>query len=129
MRKGFTLLELVIVIIIVAVLAGLGIPQFMKTVERAKSAEGVATLGTLRSSQLRYYAEWNTYTSTIANLDVAAPASLKNFAAPTATNPGAAGSVVNIVRTGSSPYTIYISDTGNLTCTPAANCPAGITAF
>ena len=91
MRKGFTLLELVIVVIIVAVLAGLGIPQFIKTVERAKAAEGVAMLGAMRSSQLRYYAEFGVYTSLAActSLDVQPPASLKNTPARNSTRTSA----------------------------------------
>ena len=33
MKKGFTLLELIVVIIIIGVLASLGLPQFFKTVD------------------------------------------------------------------------------------------------
>ena len=126
MRKGFTLLELVIVVIIVAVLAGLGIPQFIKTVERAKAAEGVSILGTFRTSQLRYYAEYGVYTSVIGSLDVGQPASLKNFVTLTANIPAAIpGTVAQITRSGSL-YTLQVTDTGSLSCTSgSATCPAG----
>ena len=122
MRKGFTLLELVIVVIIVAVLAGLGIPQFIRTVERAKAAEGVSTLGTLRSSQLRYYAEYNVYTTTCGQLDTDAPASTTKFAAPVC---AASGNIVRVTRQASS-YTLGITADGTLGCQAGANaCPAG----
>lgn len=127
MRKGFTLLELVIVVIIVAVLAGLGIPQFIKTVERAKASEGVSLLGDIRSSQMRYYAEYGIYTSTYTQLDVNAPTSLKNFASLAALTPsGTPGNVATIARnTGA--YTLAITDTGVIACTPSSGntCPAG----
>jgi len=65
---GFTLLELVIVVIIVAILAGLGIPQFAKTVEKARWAEATATLGVIRKACFMYYTAYGTYPSA-ANLN------------------------------------------------------------
>ena len=38
-RKGFTLVELAVVIVIIGVLAAFGVPQFLKSVERSKAAE------------------------------------------------------------------------------------------
>jgi prepilin-type N-terminal cleavage/methylation domain-containing protein len=49
MRKGFTLLELLIVIIIVGVLATIGFTQYTAVVERARGAEARQVLGQLRS--------------------------------------------------------------------------------
>jgi prepilin-type N-terminal cleavage/methylation domain-containing protein len=47
---GFTLIELMIVVIIVAVLAAVGIPLLQGNVERAKLTEAVAGLGTIRTA-------------------------------------------------------------------------------
>ena len=54
-KKGFTLLELVIVIIILGVLATLGIAQYTRMVERSRGAEARNVLGLIRTQALGYY--------------------------------------------------------------------------
>ncbi|MFH1698574.1 MAG: prepilin-type N-terminal cleavage/methylation domain-containing protein [Candidatus Omnitrophota bacterium] len=49
MKRGFTLLELMIVIIIVGVLATLGITQYQTAIERARGTEARQVLSQLRS--------------------------------------------------------------------------------
>ncbi len=67
--KGFTLLELVVVVIIIGILAALAIPQYMVTTERARAAEGLLILDAVRQSQFRYYAGENSYTDNENKLD------------------------------------------------------------
>lgn len=62
-KTGFTLLELVVVIIIIAVLASLGFSQYTKVVEKMRSAEAKSNLGLLRKLQLGYYMENGVYAS------------------------------------------------------------------
>jgi len=71
MNKGFTLLELLIVIIIVGVMATLGLTQYTSVVERSRGAEARQILGQLRSVCAALYMDENTVTpctGTIANL-------------------------------------------------------------
>ncbi len=70
MNTGFTLLELIIVIIIVGILASIGGPMYFKTIERARMVEGRIILGMIRMAQLRYYAAHARFTNNLRELDV-----------------------------------------------------------
>ena len=73
MKKGFTLLELIVVIIILGILATLGFSQFMKMVEKGRSAEARMVLGQIRTAQETYKLEQGSYASSIGDLPVEAP--------------------------------------------------------
>jgi type IV pilus assembly protein PilE len=62
-QGGFTLVELMIVVIIVGILAAVAIPMYQGATERAKASEAVAALGTIRGALRVYYAEHGTYVS------------------------------------------------------------------
>jgi prepilin-type N-terminal cleavage/methylation domain-containing protein len=71
-RKGFTLVELAVVIVIIGVLAAFGVPQFLKSVERSKAAEAFNYLSAVRSAQERYLAKEGVYadSTNLGNLDI-----------------------------------------------------------
>jgi predicted CxxxxCH...CXXCH cytochrome family protein len=72
MRKGFTLIELIVVIIIVGILASVGMTQYTKVVEKGRAAEARLVLGSLRTAEIAENMENGAYT-TVAGLGVAAP--------------------------------------------------------
>lgn len=61
-RKGFTLVELVVVIAILGILAGLAIPRFMDATTNARGSRLVADLRTIESAESMYYAEKGQFT-------------------------------------------------------------------
>lgn len=68
-QKGFTLLELLMVVIIIGVLATIALPQYLKFSEKARTSEALSILGQLRASEMRYYAQYSTYTTSFGALD------------------------------------------------------------
>ncbi len=69
-RVGFTLLELIMVVVIIGILASIAGPMYFKTVERARISEGRRMLGMVRMAQMRYYAEHGQFTSNMNELDI-----------------------------------------------------------
>jgi len=67
MRKGFTLMELIIVVIIIAILASIGLPQFFKAAGKAKESRAKNNLGEIRRVELAYESvtgSWMTFAAT-----------------------------------------------------------------
>jgi len=60
-QTGFTLLELMITVTIVAILSAIAVPQFADYTKRGKIPEAVATLSDLRVRAERFYADNRTY--------------------------------------------------------------------
>ena len=60
-RKGFTLVELMIVVAIIGILAAIAIPNFLQFRLKAKTSEAKSNLGAIRSTEVAYFAEWNTW--------------------------------------------------------------------
>jgi prepilin-type N-terminal cleavage/methylation domain-containing protein len=56
-RKGFTLIELMVVILIVGILAAVAIPIMRGRIDSAKWSEGNASAGAIRSAVRAYIAE------------------------------------------------------------------------
>jgi len=59
--KGFTLVELMIVVAIIGILAAIAIPQFAKYRERAFNSAALSDSRNLRTEVEGYYAEWFHY--------------------------------------------------------------------
>ena len=67
-KKGFTLVELVVVIAILGILAGIAIPRFMDATETARGAKIIADLRTVDSASVMYYAKEGSYPADTAAL-------------------------------------------------------------
>lgn len=93
--RGFTLLELIIVIIVIGILATLGIYQYSQTIEYSRFAEANITIGLMRKQVFAYYLKNNSMSGVqsgdILGQNVLNACSSTNFytyqATPNATKP------------------------------------------
>ncbi len=67
LQKGFTLVELLIVVIILAILAAIIVPQFASTTDDAKISSLDSTLANMRSAIDLYYQQHSAYPGSAAS--------------------------------------------------------------
>jgi prepilin-type N-terminal cleavage/methylation domain-containing protein len=120
MSRGFTLVELAVVVVIIGVLAAFAVPRFMNSVERSKAAEAYNYLSTIHSAQERYHARQGTYADDVTKLDIKQPAPVY-FTVGTVAVPSSASSLetgweLAMTRLGASagygPYTVIFNEEG-----------------
>ncbi len=116
-KKGFTLVELMVVVIIVGILAAVAVPLYRSNLKRAMSSEGVALVGSIRTAERVYYAEHNKYTATAADLGGIDLTGNKYFStAPALTSVDATHFTATVTGSGdAAAVTAAIDEAGNIT--------------
>jgi len=66
MKRGFSLIELMIVVAIIALLASLAIPNFMRFLAKAKRSEAYMNLSSIYTAQKAYWAEHGKYAQSLS---------------------------------------------------------------
>lgn len=115
--SGFTLTELLIVVIIVGILATLALPMLVKTIEKAKLGEAASNLNLIRTGQKIYFLQYGSFSPTITDLNIEDPnnAASRYFdytiTSPVAVPPPATDFTARAQRNnGPSPYSTYYYD-------------------
>ncbi|MGE5189133.1 MAG: type IV pilin protein [Gemmatimonadota bacterium] len=60
-KKGFTLIELMIVVAIIGILAAIAIPNFMRFQAKSRQSEAKTNLGGVFTAETSYFAEYNRF--------------------------------------------------------------------
>jgi len=69
MKKGFTLLELLIVVVIIGILATFAIPQFLRATERAKLGKAQNSVSLIAQGLNMYYADMGDWPGSLEDID------------------------------------------------------------
>ena len=72
-NKGFTLLELLVVVLIIGILAGIALPQYKKAVEKSKATHALTILRATSDAIKRFYLVNNSYPTSFNDLDITIP--------------------------------------------------------
>ncbi len=103
--RGFTLIEVMVIMVVLGILAAIAIPNYTEYVKRGNRSAAQAYLVNLASRQAQFYLDQRIYADTVAALNVTAPAEINNrYTIAIATNAGPPAT-----------YTITATPTGNQT--------------
>jgi type IV pilus assembly protein PilA len=89
--KGFSLVELMVVVAIIGILAAVAIPNFQRFQRKARQSEGKAALSAISASEAVFFDEWQIYHASLLEIGHTPPQGdmiyNAGFAAPAVTDP------------------------------------------
>jgi prepilin-type N-terminal cleavage/methylation domain-containing protein len=112
--KGFTLIELIIIIVILGILAAVAIPKYIDMRSQAADSSARGILGGLRGAVTVIYAD-RAIKSQTTDIDMTAVLGQVQLSGFDSSVPGANTLLINI---SGNPYTYYLNNTNNLPTTP-----------
>ena len=84
MKKGFTLIEFLVVVLIIGILAAVALPQYQVAVAKARMVQLVTLANSVAQAEERYFLEYGQYTTDWEYLDIEINGTVNNA---TLTNP------------------------------------------
>ena len=111
-QKGFTLIELMMVVAVVAVLAAIAVPSYQNSVQKAKRADGIAALTKLQLAQEKFRANCAFYATNLGAGNTCGTSSGASTVLFSATSDEGFYNISVTAATGNS-YTIQADPTGS----------------
>jgi len=71
--KGFTLIEVLVVVVIIGILTSVALPQYQKSVLKSRFAQAKTIARSIADAEEVYYAAHNNYTVNLDALDISLP--------------------------------------------------------
>ncbi len=68
-RKGFTLIEILIVVVIIAILAAISVPIYLDYIKGARAADAQSQIGAIYNSAKMYYMDKGEWPNTLEELE------------------------------------------------------------
>lgn len=123
-NRGFTLIEVLIVVAIIGILSAIAVPAYTDYVQRGKIAEATATLSEMRVKLEQFFQDNRTYVGacaagTVAPLPAAPAAKYFTYACPTLTATTFTVTATGVAAQGMSGF-VYTIDQSNAKATTGA---------
>jgi len=115
LQRGFSLIELLIVIAIILIIAAIAVPKMNNQVMAAHEMAAIRQVGTIHQAETQYYSQFGRYAATLAELGPPASG---------AASPAAADLIPKVLADGKNSgymFTVVASSTGySVTAVPEA---------